>query len=202
MTDRILTGFRFVETRDGDTLQAIAARELGDASKWPDLVTINGLAHPYLTGDSELAGPTVRLYGQQIVVPAAFAQASSDAEPDTVFGVDLLLDRGQLSAEDGDLALVSGRANLRQALGHRIATPLRELLFHQLYGCNVHLVKGAGAGPTTGRLGARYVQDAVLSDDRISSASSVTAVVSGDSIAIAAVVQPISGTPLNLSAAV
>ena len=31
--DRPLQGYRFVETRHGDTLQAVAAREMGDASR-------------------------------------------------------------------------------------------------------------------------------------------------------------------------
>jgi len=33
---RILTGWRFVETLANDKMQGIAARELGDASRWVD----------------------------------------------------------------------------------------------------------------------------------------------------------------------
>ncbi len=54
---RTLTGWRFVETLANDTMQGIAARELGDASRWVDLVNINGLTPPYLTGELEPGRP-------------------------------------------------------------------------------------------------------------------------------------------------
>lgn len=34
--------------RNGDTLSAIAQRELGAASRWPEIANLNGLANPDL----------------------------------------------------------------------------------------------------------------------------------------------------------
>jgi predicted Zn-dependent protease len=44
---RPLNGFRLVEIKYGDTLQELAARELGDANKWRDIIAINDLLPPY-----------------------------------------------------------------------------------------------------------------------------------------------------------
>jgi phage baseplate assembly protein W len=202
MTDRTLTGYRFVSIDQNDTLQAIAARELGDASKWADLVNINGLTYPYLTGDPTLSGPNVRLYGQTIIVPAATVQLSAATDPDRVFGVDLRLTNGQLTAENGDFALVKGRDNLKQAYQNRIATPLGELLFHLLYGCGVHALKGFVNGPTAALLAARYVKDALLADPRTDKVTASKATVQGDVTAVEATAQAVGGTSIDISAGV
>lgn len=198
MTDRTLTGYRFVSINQGDTLQAIAARELGDASMWADLIAINGLVYPYITGDPTQAGPKVKLYGDTIIVPAARAPAANVSDANSLFGTDLRLTNGLLTAENGDLALVSGRFNLRQALQNRIQTALGELLFHLGYGCGVHRLKGTANGPTAGLLGARYVRDAMLADPRVAQVPSTVATVTGDVIAVSADVQPVAGTSIDL----
>jgi phage baseplate assembly protein W len=193
-----LTGYRFVTIQQGDTLQAIAQRELGDAALWADLITINGLAPPYLTGDPSLASASVKLYGQQITLPAVSVQVSATTDPERVFGVDLRLTDGQLIAENGDLAVVAGVANLSQALKNRIETELGELLFHPNYGCAVSRVKGEGGDPTAATLGAKYVEGAILDDPRIDSVESVKATIIGDSCQIVAIATPITGTSIDI----
>ena len=44
--DRELTGYRYASTNHGDTIQQVAFRELGDASRWAELVWINDLLPP------------------------------------------------------------------------------------------------------------------------------------------------------------
>ena len=193
-----LPGYRFVSIPHGDTLQALAQRELGDVELWREIVAINDLVPPYLTGDPLLAGPKVRLYGQEIVVPAATVQVAASTDPNRVFGVDLSLNQGRLEAAGGDLALVGGLANLRQAINHRIATPLRELLAHPNYGCGVHAIKGEGADPTSAALGAKYVEGALLSDNRILSVDSASTTINGDAAEIVAVVRPKVGTSVDI----
>jgi phage baseplate assembly protein W len=199
--DRALTGWRFVETHGGDTLQEIAARELGDASRWVDLIDINGLEPPFLIGDPKLAGPRVKLYGQLIMVPASTAQATSDTDPEAVFGVDIALDiAGRLTAvANGDLSIVGGHANLKQALQNRITTDTGELLFHLDYGCKVRRMVGIANGPGAGLIGGQYVRSAILSDPRIDSVSSVTVTVRGDALQIQGTAIAIAGAPITIN---
>lgn len=200
--NRRLTGFRLVEIQHGETPQQLAARVLSDASRWADLIAINDLAPPYFTGDPSQAGPKVKLYGQNVIVPAATAEISADANPDHVFGTDLDLRKGGLSAADGDLLLVRGRPNLKQALLHRVVTGLGELMFHQTYGCGAGRLIGTSNGPTAGQLAAKYVESAVAADPRVSEVNSVTADVVGDVIKVIASATPIVGAPVDLNASI
>lgn len=195
----VLAGFRFVEVRFGDTLQALAARELGDASRWSEVAAINNLASPYITGDPALAGPSVALAGSLIRVPAPSAIATVDTDPDQVFGSDVLLERGQLAVEDGDLALVSGRANLRQALVGRMQTERGDLMFHAEYGSLVRRLIGAGSGPTRNLLAAEYARAAIEGDDRIASVTQSVAESVGDVISVSVEAQPIVGRTVDVS---
>lgn len=200
MSLRAVRGFRFVQVRQGDTLQDIAARELGDATRWPDLVALNKLSPPYLTGDPLRAVTGVKLYGATIIVPSAKPMAVASVDPDLVFGVDVALTNGQLSAgANGDLATVGGRANLKQALLNRLATPLKELLFHLRYGNGAFRIKGRVNGPTAASLGGRYVRDALSADDRVAAVNAVDPTVAGDVLSVVATVTPIAGAPVALS---
>lgn len=197
--NRPLNGFRLVEVRYGDTVQEVAARELDDASRWRDIVSINDLIPPYLTGDAALAGARVKLYGQMLMVPAVAAIASAETDEDAVFGVDLDLADGLLSAVGGDFKLVSGRENLKQALSHRVRTHLRELLYHLAYGCGAHRLVGRVTGGGAAQLGVEYVRGALLSDPRVASVASVAASPSGDVMPVEAVIRPIIGSPIEVS---
>src|SRR3546814_6405451 len=126
---RPIYGFRFVEVRLGDTLQAIAARELGDAGRWYDLIAYNQLVPPFITDDPVLVRDGVRTAGDLILVPAPSLPESGSADPENVFQRDIDLTGGVLSVENGDFAVVSGRANLRQAIKHRVETERGELIF-------------------------------------------------------------------------
>jgi hypothetical protein len=198
MTDKVLSGFRLVEIRFNDTLQEIAARELGAAGRWPEIIDINNLQHPYLTGDPEEASESVLLYGSLLLVPSATAQVTADVDAGAVYGVDIALPNGRLQVEDGDIALIQGRANLRQALTHKVKTDLRELLYHPTYGCGVGKLRGVTNGPTSGLLSAQYVKDSMLSDDRVDAVKSSVATVNGDAIEVNTNVIPIVGTSVDL----
>lgn len=199
MTDftRPLSGFRFVQTQYGDTLQAVALRELGDAAQWATLIAFNQLVPPYLTDDAGLVRPGVLLTGATIRVPSASAEVDAGVFPDEVFLADCKLERGQFEFQNGDFTLVSGRANLHQAISHRIVTDHGELMFHPTYGANLNRIIGL-SGPVRQMVAADYVDDALRQESRIQSVNQVTASIDGDKLAVAAEVVPISGANLNV----
>ena len=198
--DRPLYGYRFAEIQYGDTLQAIAARELGDASRWYDMISLNSLVPPYITDDPAQAGPGVLLSGALITVPAPKPVVSSTTQADQVFGTDVRLDRGRLATANGDFDLVSGRDNLRQALKNVVETDRGELLFHAGYGSKVRRLLGTVAGPTSALLAAQYAKAAVSADPRVQSVTNSTASVSGDVVSVDVDVKPVTGAILQVSA--
>lgn len=199
---RTVNGFRFAEIQHGDTLQRIAARELGDASRWPELVGLNDLVAPFVTDDPAAVRVGVILSGQFIRVPASTAVVSAEAAPEEVFGRDLFLNKGRLDVVAGDFAVVGGSANLRQALMHRIVTDRGELMFHREYGSQLRRLLGAVSGPAAGLLAAQYAKAAVVADPRVDAVSKSVATVSGDVMRVDVEVLPVSGKAVDLSATV
>lgn len=197
--NRPLAGFRLVEVQHGDTLQKIAARELGDASRWRDLITINELSWPYLTGDPNAVSATVKLYGSLIAVPAAVSTASAELDPDAVFGTDIKLSGGFLETGGNDFGVVSGRENYKQAIQNRVATEQGELIFHMPYGCGIRKLLGVVNGPTSAVLAANYVKSAVLADPRTASVNSSVATVSGDVLSVNTEAVPVTGAPVGVT---
>lgn len=195
-----LFGYRFAETQRSDSLQLIASREMGDATQWQTLIDYNGLVPPYITDDPTQAGPGVILTGAMILVPAPVPIATATTDPNAVFGTDIKLSNGQLATANGDFDIVSGRDNLKQALGNRIETERGDLLMHQDYGSLHPRLVGAVNGPTAGLLAAQYVKAAVQADPRVQSVISATATITADVTAIEMEVQPIAGTSIQVSA--
>lgn len=194
-----LGGFRYVDTRYGETLQSLALRELGNASHWVDIAVLNGLRPPYIVDDPALVEAGVALSGEPLRVPAPSQRVSTATDPSQVFGVDLQVVGGRLSVSNGDLALTSNGENFVQALKHRLKVDKRELSFHPEYGCWVRKLIGKGNGPTSGRLAAFYTRSSLLEDDRVKSVPRCVATISGDSIEVVADVVPISGRPVTIS---
>lgn len=195
--------FRLVNTHHGDTLQAIAGRELGDENRWPELIWLNSLVYPYVTDNPALAGPGVILSGSQLRVPAP-AGFSDPAKSDNeaVYESDCLLTRRQLVAdESGDFAVLTGVDNLRQQLSHRITTPMGQARRHPEYGCKIYRLVGTVNSKTAARLGAEYVKSSLLADYRVNAVLSANASVVGDVVQIDAVAEAVTGDSLNVTRA-
>jgi phage baseplate assembly protein W len=196
--DKTLGGFAFSDTYYGDTLQKIAARLLGDAGLWYQLISPNGLVPPYITDDPTQAGAGVLLSGQPILVPSPSVTATT-VDPQEVFGTDIQLQSGLLQADsNGDFAFVTGRANLSQALSNRISTERGELIYHTGYGSLLRSIIGTGNGPATELLAASTAKTAVLADPRISSINQAVATSSGDSVSVSVEAVPIMGQALQV----
>lgn len=198
--DKPLDGYRFVDTQRGDTLQKIAARELGDAAQWGNLIAFNNLVPPYLTDDPDAVVPGVLLTGSQILVPAGAPVIETTTDPAQVFDIDLLLTGGQLSAVNGDFATVSGRANLAQALKNNVETDRGSLLWHTTYGSLCRATIGAINGPTQAQVCAAYAKASLLLDSRVSAVDKAVATIVGDQMDLALEVIPIVGRPIQITA--
>lgn len=197
--ERPVPTYRLAETHWDDELQTVAARELGDANRWPELVWINSLVHPYITNDERLVGSSVLLAGSFIKVPAPVGVWTDDAESGQVFERDCAMD-GRLLSDDGfgDILVMSGADNLRQQLQHRIDTPRGQARRNPEYGCLVHRLKGTVNGPTSALMAAEYVKAAVKADYRVSRVESSVGVVVGDAIQVTARAVAVEGSVVDL----
>lgn len=200
LVDRPLVGYRFVETRFGDNLQKIAARELGDASRWPEIVSYNDLVPPFITDDIDQAGVGVILSGEALKVPAPTVIVDASTNPDATFLSDVQLTNGQVEADEtGDMLLCQGLPNLRQALIHAVRTERGELIYHASYGCLIKRLIGTVNGPTANIMAAQYAKSTVEADPRIQRVSRSTAQAVGDVINVAVQADAISGRSISFN---
>lgn len=197
--DKEIGGFRYAQTNFGDDLRRVALRELGDASRWVDLVALNELLPPYLTDDISQAGKGVLLTGSTILIPVPESNAAITTDPDAVFGIDAQLYRGEFVFDDGDLSVVSGEQNFVQSIRNRLSTDQRDLMFHPDYGNLTYLLVGKKNGPTNKQLAEFYVRSVLLEDSRVSQVNKVVVDISGDVISIDAEVMAISGKQIQFN---
>jgi phage baseplate assembly protein W len=198
--DTPLNGFTFVLTQRGDTLQKIAFRALGDASKWSLLIYPNNLVYPYLTDDPTQVVPGVLLTGSQILIPSPSAAATT-TDPSEIYGTDISLTNGLFGATaTGDFAFVTGRANLRQALKNRVETQQGELIYHKFYGSILKSLIGRVSVPAQQLLAASSAKGAVLADPRIASVDKAVATVNGDSVNVSIEAVPVVGQSIQVTA--
>ena len=201
MTTEMTTGWRSVEVLHGDTLQDICAREMGDPARWVELAWINKLVPPYLTGDPldpRVANGTMALYGARIRVPVAGSIRPGTTAVEA-FGVDVSLGNGELMADDGgDILLVSGVPNLKQALSMRLNNPRGSLLFHQRYGNEAKRLIGRKLSPAAALIVQRFCEETVMNDPRVTSMSNASVSVRGDAVAVDITAEVDGFTPLHL----
>lgn len=195
-----MPSYRLAETARGDTLQRVAAREMGDANRWPELVWLNNLVSPYLTDDEAQAGDTVLLTGSLIRIPAPKGMFTDPDDRGQVYERDCqLVKRRLLDDGNGDFAVVSGSVNLKQQLTHRVVTPRGQATRHPDYGCLIWELQGKANGPLGGMLGAQYVKSALQADYRVAEVSGATAEISGDVTRVTATAEAIAGGKVDIT---
>lgn len=145
-----------------ETVQAIATQQLGDVTRWEEIVQLNDLVYPYIVGTNtdKMSNPLHLLtYGDKIYLPEK--NRISDLDPDTAIadtkqqiydmslGMDLSLkvdyDHGQNGLNDGiayleadkshhDIVTTYGIENLKQSIERRLLTRYGTLMYHPNYG--------------------------------------------------------------------
>ncbi len=122
---------RQIRYESGLTLERMAQRELGDSSRWGEIVEVNGLKAPYITDDLSYVGDGVLRPGDSVLIPTpkrnGFSQVPNAREIKTTrdlseleksLGTDFKLtpDFDLSISNSGDLELISGVSNMAQAV--------------------------------------------------------------------------------------
>lgn len=178
------TGLRQVETRAGDTLPKVSARELGNASRWHEIAMLNGLDRgPFLDA---VGGPGKAKWGETLVVPTSDPQAEQGttgsledskliqqkAIEARFYGRDIrLFERdGRLDIRfgpDGTLATIAGRDNLLQAVTIKRRVFQGQLLEDPTFG--MRRLVGIRMQNDSQELARWATEETILSDPRIKS---------------------------------
>jgi hypothetical protein len=204
------TGFAEKPVGQGDTIAGIAARELGDATKWTDLVLINNLSPPYITSGPKLPGTLQP--GSRIIIPVTKptvpAQVLSTGDPtigasqaDAHLGVDFELvqiSKGQwgwkVDASHGatDGTRTSGIGNLSQGLGSRLRTERGTNIIYPNLGPDRLVGTNQLENPAT-QVQLRMRQE-ILADPRVDRLVSADFSVEDDAVNVTIKAQPVGAT--------
>jgi phage baseplate assembly protein W len=192
--------------RYGETLQSIAAKEMGDATSWTDIAKYNGLSYPYIvdTVDQKMNNMEhLVTAGDTLVIPVEVEltedlaqklnQQDRDALGRLALGQDLSMidfppvyqNRGtqenimQLGSNGkGDLSTVYGVNNIKQIVIAHLLTAKGSLILHPEYGSNLNELFVQGTIPNS-KLVDDEISKAILSDSRITKAEKQSSTLNG-----------------------
>lgn len=194
-----LTATRAAPILVGDSLRRIAMRELGDALRWIDLAEVNQLRPPYIIDSVDPADrqPATLVYGDSIRIPLDSVVQSIQL-PQDVLGIDCALPQGQLTVTDsGDWATIAAESNLAQALGHRLKTPVGDLLAHPAYGCQIRTALGLRNITVIQLMAIGFVRKAIKQEPRVAQTVKVQTTPIGETLFIASQVKPVNRNSLT-----
>lgn len=201
------------QINDGDTLQQIARRLLGNADQWWVLATFNKLDQPFIdTSGATYPGKRVLGIGDILLIAkdaddSAVKRATIQADPEQytlLLGVDLTLSEdGDLSADPktGDWQVSAGLDNLVGAIRRRLLTRAGIYPYHPEYGCDLEAHLGQASDPAEATAIRLEVIQAILNDPRINSIQKVSLVADAERVDIETLCEIIgsdSATSLNL----
>lgn len=181
----------------GESPQIIAEREMGDASKWIELVKKNNLQYPYIVDTPEEKNTNYKhlvTLGDTLIIPEEKTLADIDTDTlnnydkrvleEIVLGNDLAVEinpKNSIHATEdeileltgngkGDIDLVRGRNNIIQMLYLRLLTPKGSLALHPDYGSNIQYLMGKPNNMETAYDINSTIQECLEGDSRIRSA--------------------------------
>lgn len=135
-----------------DTLERIAVRYLGNASRWIEIMALNNLKSPYIDetldqegvlnpGDEILlpSNSTTNISNENIVSTRTTKITRNLTQQEKALGIDLLLNTQNdlITNNRQDLELVYGYDNIKQALMLNIAYEKGSLLYHPKKGIGI-----------------------------------------------------------------
>lgn len=192
----------------GDTPQNIAEKEIGDVSKWVDLVKANNLVYPYIVDtpkDKQQNIAHLVTLGDTIIIPVE--TTLGDIDPDSlskldqsevsniVLGKDISATNfpafyNKYGADDetlqltgngkGDLASVSGYQNIKQVLILHLLTPKGSLPLHPDYGSGLQSLFSKNIEVNRVTIDAE-ISKCILSDSRVANCVTTDSYYTGDS---------------------
>jgi hypothetical protein len=194
-------GVRYI-LRAGENLINIAEKLLADKTKWTILATINeckdaytrSSGEPLKTGDEILVPTTTE---NNVLLPL-LPNTLKDNTLST--GTDLLLDdTGDLVLGDQDLKLVSGKANLKQAITNVLQTGKGELIMNPEFG----LTKIVGYTNIWGaNFIAAQIREQLLYDARFLDVQDVNIELQGDTLVVTLTVSTINKEKITFTTGV
>jgi len=198
----IPAGYQVITVPHRMTLKQMAAKFLGQAGRWKEIVHLNRLRAPYINPSGD--GFTVLRPGDPIKIPAVpesgtdennvfSAQDSIQNQDARRYGRDLRIDPNThdfVVDSQGDLATIEGLDNLRQAMQIKVFTRPGDLKAHPWFGLGME--RAVGKGIAVDQLAGYHlsVHSTLLSDTRIERLKSLALRVSGDILQIKAVIIP------------
>jgi len=179
----------------GDTIQDIAARELGSADQFEEVIKLNNLKYPYIAED---AGDGVLSYDDKILIPQESLEDNSIKgiyrnidyqitrnlpEPEKALGVDIGLDSKQDLAitNTGDLDLIAGVETVLQMIGIRLGVEKSSYKLHTKFGVALNIGEKNTFRATT--LKSEILQQ-LLEDSRVEKGTRVYVTIDGNSVLI------------------
>lgn len=181
----------------GVSLQSLAARHLGDSSRWVELAKANGLEHPFLDFSgpggrpgAAYAGRRVFGQGDDLKLPLPASDSGAGIADDPV-GTDI--------SPDHPGVLVGGKDNLLARLSRRILTPRGRIPWHPGYGTGLRAMVGGSISESAAIRAQRDVREALQSDSMVLGVDDVSVESTQTGFLISANLQTALG-PLLLSA--
>jgi hypothetical protein len=181
---RAIAAVRTYTVCAGDTLGTIAAAHLFARERWPEIAALNRLTYPYIADPVDWPNGTVAAPGSSILLPMPHGAGSSVSVPAPsqadLFGIDLDLFRGSVRFEGGDLRLLTGVANVEQAVHLRTRAGHGELPLHPEYGSRLSAWIGHTGTPEVLQMALLDYMRAVGQDSRVARVIRTSGRIEGD----------------------
>jgi hypothetical protein len=204
------SGYKEVVVEQGDSVESLAAKHMGDARDWPAIVIANQLKPPYITAGAQMPG-TLQIGSRAIIpIPATLSNPDTlttgeatlgESQAENLLGVDferVLQPNGQFgwvvdtTGGSVDARKIKGLPNLGQGLEGRLRTEQGQNILYPGFG-PPRVVGTRNLEDETANARYEYRRQ-ILADPRIQRLASISFLLNGDALEVEASVQPVGFT--------